>query len=81
VTTLEPLKGFYAAEAYHQNYACQNPNQPYISHIALPKVEKVRSKYKDLVKPQSPIPANDVVSVKEMWHGRLARAFLFSVIN
>ena len=56
VTTLEPLKAFYPAEAYHQNYACQNPRQPYISHIALPKVEKVRSKYKDLVKPQSPIP-------------------------
>ena len=56
VTTLEPLKGFYPAEAYHQNYACRNPYQPYISHIALPKVEKVREKYKDLVKPQSPIP-------------------------
>lgn len=56
VTTLEPLKAFYPAEAYHQNYACQNPRQPYISHIALPKVEKVRAKYKDLVKPQSPIP-------------------------
>src|SRR5258706_4374769 len=56
VTTLEPLKAFYPAEAYHQNYACQNPHQPYISHIALPKVAKVRDKYKDLVKPQSPIP-------------------------
>jgi len=56
VTTLEPLKAFYPAEAYHQNYACQNPHQPYISHIALPKVAKVREKYKELVKPQSPIP-------------------------
>ena len=56
VTTLEPLKAFYPAEAYHQNYACQNPHQPYISHIALPKVDKVREKYKDLVKPQSNIP-------------------------
>ncbi|HEV8605055.1 MAG TPA: bifunctional methionine sulfoxide reductase B/A protein [Tepidisphaeraceae bacterium] len=56
VTTLEPLKAFYPAEAYHQNYACQNPRQGYIAHIALPKVDKVREKYKDLVKPQSPIP-------------------------
>jgi peptide-methionine (S)-S-oxide reductase len=50
VTTLEPLKAFYPAEAYHQNYACQNPNNPYIAHIALPKVEKVRDKFKDLLK-------------------------------
>lgn len=50
VTTLEPLKEFYPAEAYHQNYACRNPNQGYIEAIALPKVEKVRSKFKDMLK-------------------------------
>src|SRR5437762_4495547 len=37
VTTLEPLKGFYEAEAYHQDYAARNPNQPYIAFIAIPK--------------------------------------------
>ncbi len=42
VTTLEPLKAFYDAEAYHQDYAALNPNQPYIACIAMPKVEKVR---------------------------------------
>src|SRR5947199_9751402 len=26
VTKLEPLKAFYPAEAYHQNYVCNNPN-------------------------------------------------------
>jgi len=56
VTKVVALQAFYPAEAYHQNYACQNPHQPYISHIALPKVAKVREKYKELVKPQSPIP-------------------------
>jgi peptide methionine sulfoxide reductase msrA/msrB len=50
VTTLEPLKAFYEAEIYHQNYACQNPNQGYIRAIAQPKVEKVRSKFGELLK-------------------------------
>lgn len=56
VTTLEPLTGFYPAEAYHQDYAFCNPGQPYIRAIALPKVEKVRSKFKDMVKPEGELP-------------------------
>jgi peptide-methionine (S)-S-oxide reductase len=51
VTTLEPLKAFYPAEAYHQDYAACNLGNPYIRAIALPKVEKVRSKFKDMLKP------------------------------
>ena len=47
VTTLEPLNGFYEAEAYHQDYAARNPNQPYIACVALPKVDKVREYYPD----------------------------------
>jgi peptide-methionine (S)-S-oxide reductase len=42
VTTLGPLNGFYEAEAYHQNYAVQHPNQPYIAAVAAPKVEKLK---------------------------------------
>ena len=30
VTKVEPLKGFYPAEGYHQDYLIHNPNQPYI---------------------------------------------------
>ncbi|MCE9591299.1 MAG: bifunctional methionine sulfoxide reductase B/A protein [Planctomycetes bacterium] len=52
VTRLEPLKAFYPAEKYHQDYVCRNPNQPYIQGIALPKVEKVRHLFKDMVKPE-----------------------------
>lgn len=51
VTTLEPLKAFYPAEAYHQDYAACNLGNPYIRAIALPKVEKVRIKFKDMLKP------------------------------
>jgi peptide-methionine (S)-S-oxide reductase len=52
VTTLEPLKpdGFYEAELYHQNYAACNAGNPYIRAQALPKVKKVREKFKDQVK-------------------------------
>jgi peptide-methionine (S)-S-oxide reductase len=45
VTTVEPLKEFFEAEAYHQNYAALNPNQPYIAHVALPKVQKLRESF------------------------------------
>jgi peptide methionine sulfoxide reductase msrA/msrB len=60
VTTLEPLTGgegkeFYAAEAYHQNYVCTNPNQSYVRSAALPKVAKVREKFKKMLKETSPL--------------------------
>jgi peptide methionine sulfoxide reductase msrA/msrB len=55
VTTLEPLKEFYPAESYHQNYVCTNPGQPYVRSVALPKVKKVREKFKDKLKTSSPL--------------------------
>jgi peptide-methionine (S)-S-oxide reductase len=42
VTRLEPLETFYEGEAYHQDYAARNPSQPYITHVAQPKVAKLR---------------------------------------
>ena len=54
VTTLEPLDVFYPAEKYHQDYVCNNPDQAYVRSVALPKVEKVRAKFKSKLKPQSP---------------------------
>jgi peptide methionine sulfoxide reductase msrA/msrB len=50
VTTLEPLDAFYPAEAYHQDYAVNNPDQPYIRYQAMPKVEKLLKTHKDDVK-------------------------------
>jgi methionine-S-sulfoxide reductase len=55
VTTLEPLKGFYEAETYHQNYVCNNPNQGYVRAVAFPKVDKVRAKFADSLKEKSPL--------------------------
>jgi peptide-methionine (S)-S-oxide reductase len=50
VTTLEPLKEFYPAEGYHQDYVALNPNQSYVRACALPKMQKVREAYKDWLK-------------------------------
>jgi peptide-methionine (S)-S-oxide reductase len=50
VTTVEPLEAFYEAEPYHQNYATRNPAQPYILFTALPKVEKLKDSFPDLLK-------------------------------
>jgi peptide methionine sulfoxide reductase msrA/msrB len=50
VTTLEPLKTFYPAEEYHQDYARRNPDQPYIQFHAIPKACKIREKHGDLIK-------------------------------
>ncbi|MCC7145517.1 MAG: peptide-methionine (S)-S-oxide reductase MsrA [Phycisphaeraceae bacterium] len=57
VTMLEPLDGFYPAETYHQNYVCANPRQNYVQGVALPKVDKVRHQFPDLLKDQSPLDA------------------------
>lgn len=49
-TTLEPLSEFFNAEQYHQNYAQQNPMQPYIRFTAQPKVEKLQTYFFDHLK-------------------------------
>ncbi|WP_417519039.1 peptide-methionine (S)-S-oxide reductase MsrA [Minwuia sp.] len=44
-TKLEKLETFYDGEEYHQNYAARNPTQPYIAHLAAPKVQKLYKLY------------------------------------
>jgi peptide-methionine (S)-S-oxide reductase len=48
VTQLIPLKAFYPAEAYHQNYAALHPDSPYIVYNDAPKVAHLRSQFPDL---------------------------------
>ena len=48
VTTLEPLKTFYAAEDYHQNYLALHPSQPYIVYNDLPKLAVLKQKMPEL---------------------------------
>lgn len=42
VTQMVPLKGFYSAEAYHQNYATVHPESLYIRFNDAPKVENLK---------------------------------------
>ncbi len=44
VTEIVPLKKFYKAEGYHQDYYRANPNQPYCRFVIQPKVEKFEKK-------------------------------------
>ena len=48
VTQVGALDAFHLAEAYHQDYAAQHPDQPYIKHHDLPKVENLRKQFPDL---------------------------------
>ena len=44
VTEITPLKKFYKAEEYHQNYYNNNPNNAYCSFVIRPKLKKVLEK-------------------------------------
>jgi peptide-methionine (S)-S-oxide reductase len=48
VTQVVPLKGFYPAEAYHQNYAAKHPDNPYILFNDAPKVANLKQQFPDL---------------------------------
>jgi peptide-methionine (S)-S-oxide reductase len=48
VTRVEPLKGFYAAEDYHQDYLYHNPTQPYIALYDLPKIENFKRTFPEM---------------------------------
>lgn len=50
VTEISPIKNFYKAEDYHQNYFNQNGDQPYCSFVVAPKVEKFKKVFKDKLK-------------------------------
>lgn len=54
VTQVSALDSFYQAEAYHQDYAARHPDQPYIVHHDLPKVENLRKVFPDLYVTRSP---------------------------
>jgi peptide-methionine (S)-S-oxide reductase len=43
VTRVDPVKGFYPAEAYHQDFLLKNPSHPYIVFNDLPKIRALQS--------------------------------------
>ena len=48
VTEVTPLKGFYRAEDYHQDYALHNPTNPYIQVCDRPKIESLKQQFPEL---------------------------------
>ena len=50
VTEVTPFSMFYLAEAYHQGYFRNNPNQGYCQAVINPKVTKFRKHYADRLK-------------------------------
>lgn len=50
VTEVSPLKAFYPAEEYHQDYVKRNPSNPYVVVNSVPKIEKLRKAYPELLK-------------------------------
>jgi len=48
VTQVVPLKAFYPAEAYHQDYAAHHPENPYIVYNDAPKVAHLQQQFPNL---------------------------------
>ncbi|MHA6203135.1 peptide-methionine (S)-S-oxide reductase MsrA [Dyella soli] len=51
VTQVVPLKAFYVAEPYHQDYAQRHPNEPYIVFNDAPKVVHLKQLFPSLYQP------------------------------
>jgi peptide-methionine (S)-S-oxide reductase len=49
-TQVVPLKAFYEAESYHQDYLVNHPNDPYIVYNDMPKLKNLRQQLPELCK-------------------------------
>lgn len=45
-----PFQKFYRAEEYHQDYEKNNPDNPYIQNVSIPRIERFRKKFPELLK-------------------------------
>lgn len=50
VSEIMPLKEFYRAEGYHQDYIEHNPSSPYVIGVSIPRYEKFKKTYKGKLK-------------------------------
>ena len=57
VTTIEPDRAFYPAEAYHQDFLTRHPSHPYIVFNDLPKIENLKKVFPASVR-ERPVTSN-----------------------
>ena len=50
VTAISKAEEFYIAEDYHQDYKQKNPNNAYIWNVSVPRINRFKSKFTDLLK-------------------------------
>lgn len=50
VTEVTELTRFYQAEDYHQNYEKLNPNNPYVQNVSVPRLNRFKKKFPQLLK-------------------------------
>ena len=48
--SIEPLKVFYMAEEYHQNYEKQHPENPYVQNVSVPRLKRMQKQFPQLLK-------------------------------
>jgi peptide-methionine (S)-S-oxide reductase len=58
-TQVDPLKGFYEAEGYHQDYLIHNPTNPYIATYDVPKIENLKRTFPELYSGQPVLAARN----------------------
>ncbi|WP_373057022.1 peptide-methionine (S)-S-oxide reductase MsrA [Zunongwangia sp. H14] len=45
-----PFQKFWKAEAYHQNYEENHPENPYIQNVSIPRINRFKNKFPELLK-------------------------------
>lgn len=49
-----PFEKFWEAEGYHQNYEKNNPSNPYIQNVSIPRLNRFKEKFPELLKENNP---------------------------
>lgn len=53
VTEIVPFEKFYPAEDYHQDYEKLHPNEGYVKAVSIPRLNRFKAKFPDLLKSES----------------------------
>jgi peptide-methionine (S)-S-oxide reductase len=50
VTEITPFTKFYPAEAYHQDYEKNNPDNPYVQNVSIPRLNRFKANFAEFLK-------------------------------